>query len=208
MSSRRYSAADQLLMRLGKGLAHNNRSPADAMPAKDAHLSASERREAGNLMRVNHAGEVAAQGLYHGQALTAKNEETRKHLLTAAAEEQTHLQWCEQRLAELNDGPSRLRPLWYGGSLVMGAVAGLFGDRWSLGFVAETERQVSEHLDEHIDRLPPEDQASRKVLQAMREDEQRHGNEAEKLGGVALPAPVRGLMRQVAKLMKEGAYRF
>ena len=176
----------------------------DAEPA----LQESARREAANLMRVNHAGEVAAQGLYHGQALTARNADTRKHLLEAAGEEQNHLQWCEERLEALGDHPSRLRPLWYGASFAMGAVAGLFGDRWSLGFVAETERQVSEHLDEHLQLLPKEDAKSREVLQAMRHDEQRHGLEAEHRGGAPLPAPVRGLMREVAKLMKAGAYRF
>ena len=166
------------------------------------------RREAANLMRVNHAGEVAAQGLYHGQALTARSAQTRQHLLEAAGEEQQHLQWCEQRLQELGDRPSRLRPLWYAGSVAMGAVAGLFGDRWSLGFVAETERQVAEHLDEHLQRLPAQDARSREILQAMRRDEQRHGTEAENLGGAPLPVPVRGLMRQIARVMKAGAYRF
>lgn len=197
MSERRYSAADRLLMGLARSL-----SATRGEPAQD-----SSQRESANLMRVNHAGEVAAQGLYHGQALTARDADTRRHLLAAAEEEQTHLQWCEQRLSELGDHPSRLRPLWYGASFAMGAAAGLLGDRWSLGFVAETERQVSEHLGEHLQRLPPEDQKSREVLQAMRHDEQRHGREAEQRGGVALPAPVRGLMRQVARVMKAGAYR-
>lgn len=194
---RRYSLADRWLIGLERRLGR---------PA--AGGAAEARRESARLMRVNHAGEVAAQGLYHGQALTARSEDTRRHLLVAAEEEQRHLEWCEQRLQELGDAPSRLRPLWYGASYLMGAVAGLFGDRWSLGFVAETERQVSEHLDEHLQRLPPEDCQSRAVLTAMRADEQRHGDEATERGGAALPAPVRGLMRQVARVMKAGAYRF
>ena len=212
MSERHYSPADRVLMGVGDGLAALfGRRPVTA-PAAEARspapLDDSARRQAARLMRVNHAGEVAAQGLYHGQALTARSPDTREHLLAAAAEEQSHLEWCEQRLDELGDHPSRLRPLWYGASFAMGAAAGLFGDRWSLGFVAETERQVAEHLDEHLQRLPAEDQRSREVLQAMRHDEQRHGREAEDRGGTPLPAPVRGLMRQVARVMKEGAYRF
>ncbi|MGQ0622421.1 MAG: 2-polyprenyl-3-methyl-6-methoxy-1,4-benzoquinone monooxygenase [Panacagrimonas sp.] len=206
---RHYSPSDRMLMRVGDGLGalFGAKAPAKAAPPAEP-LAEPVRREAANLMRVNHAGEVAAQGLYHGQALTARNDDTRRHLLAAAAEEQSHLEWCEQRLSELGDGPSRLRPLWYGASFAMGAAAGLFGDRWSLGFVAETERQVSEHLDEHLQRLPAQDQKSREVLKAMRHDEQRHGREAEDRGGAPLPEPVRGLMRQVAKVMKEGAYRF
>ena len=211
---RRYSPADRLLMNLGQGLSellggarasHPPSAPAATPPTTDVDAA---RRESANLMRVNHAGEVAAQGLYHGQALTARNDETRRHLLAAAEEEQTHLDWCESRLQALGDRPSVLRPFWYGASYAMGAAAGLFGDRWSLGFVAETERQVSEHLDEHIERLPEQDQASREVLQRMRADEQRHGHEATQRGGAELPEPVRGLMRQVAKVMKAGAYRF
>ncbi len=209
MTQRHYSPADRVLMGLSDGLGALFGGKPQAGAAQSAPLKGEDaRREAGRLMRVNHAGEVAAQGLYHGQALTARNPDTRRHLLDAAGEEQRHLEWCETRLQELGDGPSRLRPLWYGASFAMGAAAGLFGDRWSLGFVAETERQVSEHLDEHIQRLPLEDTKSREVLQAMRADEQRHGREAEQRGGAPLPAPVRGLMRQVAKLMKEGAYRF
>lgn len=201
MNARHYSAADRLLMRLSTRLSAS--APAPAHTPEDA-----ARRDAARLMRVNHAGEVAAQGLYHGQALTARSADTRRHLLHAAEEEQRHLEWCEQRLRELGDQPSRLRPFWYGASYAMGAAAGLFGDRWSLGFVAETERQVSEHLDDHLQRLPETDQRSRAILHAMQQDEQRHGQEAEHRGGAPLPAPVRGLMRQVAKVMKAGAARF
>lgn len=211
---RHYSAADRLLIGLGRSLpgaakrVPTARDEPSAQEPTNPPLVGTQRRHAANLMRVNHAGEVAAQGLYHGQALTARSEDTRHHLLAAADEEQQHLEWCEQRLAELDDHPSHLRPLWYGASYAMGAVAGLFGDRWSLGFVAETERQVAEHLDEHIQRLPPEDARSREVLHAMQADEQRHGREAEDRGGAPLPAPVRGLMRRIAAVMKAGAYRF
>lgn len=212
---RRYTAADRLLMRLNRGLdglrpgskPPDNPAPGPAHAQPATALAEPARIEAANLMRVNHAGEVAAQGLYHGQALTARDENTRAHLLAAAQEEQTHLQWCEERLTELGDRPSLLRPLWYGASFAMGAVAGLFGDRWSLGFVAETEAQVSEHLDQHLQRLPPEDTRSRAILSAMRADETRHGHEAQTRGGAALPAPVRGLMRRIANVMKKTAYR-
>lgn len=203
---RHYSPADRLLVGLGQGLSELMGARPPQRP--EAATPEDARRESANLMRVNHAGEVAAQGLYHGQALTARNQDTRRHLLAAAEDEQSHLAWCESRLQELGDHPSRLRPFWYGASYAMGAAAGLFGDRWSLGFVAETERQVSEHLDEHLQRLPADDAASRAVLQRMRADEQRHGEEALQRGGAELPQPVRGLMRLVAKVMKAGAYRF
>ena len=193
-------------MGLGQGLSELLGARPPQAPTTAAPDAA--RRESAKLMRVNHAGEVAAQGLYHGQALTARSEETRRHLLAAADEEQAHLEWCEARLQQLGDRPSVLRPFWYGASYAMGAAAGLFGDRWSLGFVAETERQVSEHLDEHLERLPREDADSRAVLQRMRADEQRHGHEATRRGGAELPEPVRGLMRQVARVMKAGASRF
>ncbi len=214
--ARRYSTADHLLIGLSRALAARSPAPpqatasAAATESADARdtLAGAQRRQAADLMRVNHAGEVAAQGLYQGQALTARSDATRRHLLAAAEEEQQHLDWCAQRLRELGDQPSRLRPLWYAGSFAMGAAAGLLGDRWSLGFVAETERQVAEHLDEHLQRLPPEDKSSRRILQAMRADEQRHGHAASDLGGAPLPAPVRGLMRQLARVMKAGAARF
>lgn len=216
MSLRHYSAADRLLIGLNARLsgvadvlapraAEPRPSPADA--AGEAELAVDERRHAAGLMRINHAGEVAAQGLYHGQALAARDAGVRGHLLEAAAEERAHLQWCEQRLAELGDRPSLLQPLWYAGSVAIGAAAGLAGERWSLGFVEETEKQVSEHLDEHLRSLPRQDERSRAVLAAMRSDEQRHGREAAELGARPLPASVKGVMRRVAALMKAAAYR-
>ena len=212
-AERDYTPLDPLLATLGRGLAlfaarrdaSGRANPADQQ--RKVSLAPDEQRHVAGLMRINHAGEVAAQALYHGQALTARNPETRRHLLEAAREEQDHLRWCEERLAELGDGPSKLQPLWYAGSLAIGAVAGLSGDRYSLGFVRETERQVSEHIGEHLRALPEHDVRDRAILEAMRADEQRHGDEAAAAGAQELPPPVRGLMRQVAKLMKFGAYR-
>lgn len=212
--SRQYSATDRWLMRLQQQLAPVLQPPSRSTATYPADASADaeemgevDRAHAAGLMRVNHAGEVAAQALYHGQALVARNEGVREHLLAAARDEQAHLQWCEQRLNELGHQPSVLRPLWYAGSMAIGAAAGLAGDRWSLGFVAETERQVAEHLAGHLDQLPAADRRSRAVVAAMRQDEIRHGNDAEHKGGEALPPPVRGLMRQAAKVMKLLAYR-
>lgn len=169
-------------------------------------LSPYEKTRAAALMRVNHAGEISAQALYHGQALIARSESTRNLLLKAAREESDHLAWCEERLAELDSRPSLLNPLWYGGSLAIGALAALAGDRASLGFVVETERQVEGHLDEHLWRLPPNDLRSRAILQAMRSEEAAHGAAARTAGGTELPAPVRWLMRATARIMTSAAY--
>ena len=206
---RQLSATDHLLATLGRGL---SRLPARATPAaepsaEDRRFDDGTRTRIAGLMRVNHAGEIAAQALYRGQALVARDRAVRDHLLKAAEEERDHLQWCEQRLHELGDGPSRLAPLWYAGSYAIGATAGLAGDGWSLGFVEETERQVAEHLDEHLEQLPDEDQRSRDILARMRSDEERHGREAVEAGARPLPQPVRSLMRAVAAVMKFGAYR-
>jgi 3-demethoxyubiquinol 3-hydroxylase len=169
-------------------------------------LSEAERRESAALMRVNHAGELAAQALYHGQALVARSAATREMLLAAARSESDHLGWCETRLKELAARPSLLNPLWYAGSLAIGAAAALLGDRASLGFVAETERQVEGHLDEHLSRLPAGDARSRAILQAMRAEEIAHGAAAAAAGGVRPPAPVRALMRRTARVMTGSAY--
>lgn len=157
-------------------------------------------------MRVNHAGEVAAQALYHGQALTARSDTTRNMLLHAAEEEEDHLAWCEQRLRELDSQPSRLNPLWYAGSFAIGALAGAFGDRTSLGFVAETEKQVEGHIDEHLRRIPADDARSRAILEQMRTDEISHGSHARSAGAIKLPSPVRALMRHTARIMTRTAY--
>ncbi len=165
-----------------------------------------ERRHAAGLMRVNHSGEVAAQALYHGQAAFARKRATREMLMRAGREEADHLAWCEQRLRELGSRPSLLTPLWYAGSFAIGAAAAALGDRISLGFVAETERQVEGHLDSHLDRLPEDDARSRAIIEQMKVDETAHGKAAIEAGGIELPAPVRGAMRQTARVMTFTSY--
>jgi len=169
-------------------------------------LSEAERGTSAALMRVNHAGELAAQALYHGQALVARSQATREMLLAAARSESDHLAWCERRLTELASRPSLLNPLWYAGSFLIGAGAALLGDRASLGFVAETERQVEGHLDEHLDRLPASDTRSRAILEVMRAEEIAHGAAAAAAGGVRPPAAVCALMRRTARIMTGSAY--
>jgi len=180
--------------------------PPVAAEAGAAELSPDERRRAAALMRVNHAGEIAAQALYHGQAMAARSDSTRRMLLDAAREEADHLAWCESRLEELQSRPSLLNPLWYAGSFFIGALAALAGDRTSLGFVVETERQVEGHLDDHLGRLPPADLRSRAIVQQMRTDEATHGANARAAGGAELPGPVRALMRHTARIMTGTAY--
>jgi len=157
-------------------------------------------------MRVNHSGEIAAQALYHGQALIARSAATRDMLLKAAHEETDHLAWCETRLKELDSRPSLLNPVWYCGSFAIGALAAVLGDRTSLGFVVETEKQVEGHLHEHLARLPSGDTRSRAILNVMRTDEIEHGATAKAAGASELPAPVRVLMRQAARVMTTAAY--
>jgi ubiquinone biosynthesis monooxygenase Coq7 len=179
-------------------------SPADQRAESD--LDDDARQLAARLMRVNHSGEVAAQALYQGQAMTARARSLRRALRRAAHEEHDHLAWCAERVRELGGKPSTLNFLWYAGSYAIGALAGLAGDRNSLGFIAETERQVVEHLSGHLDRLPAADARSRAVLERMQEDEARHGEDAERAGGARLPAPIQGLMRATARLMTGTAY--
>ena len=187
-----------------------------APPAQRANPAASEaeivleedeRRHAAGLMRINHVGEICAQALYCGQAAVARDEATRAHLLEAAQEETDHLAWCNQRLQELDSRPSLLNPLWYAGSYAIGALAGLRGDGWNLGFVVETERQVEAHIDEHLQSLPPADGRSRAILQVMKADEARHAANAENAGARILPQPVPLLMATASRLMKTVAYR-
>ena len=200
----RRSLEDQLVIGASRALralfapAHASRPVpglADAPPAGAA------RRQSAALMRVNHAGEIAAQGLYHGQAVVARDPAIRALLEQAGREEADHLAWCETRLTELADRPSRLDPLWYAGSFAIGMVAGLASDRVTLGFVAETERQVERHLASHLELLPAEDARSRAILTQMQKDEQAHGELATKSGGAELPVPVRKLMRATARVM-------
>jgi 3-demethoxyubiquinol 3-hydroxylase len=191
----------------GAATAQSTGAAATDAPASSApELTESEKRASAALMRVNHAGEIAAQALYHGQALVARSATTRALLMKAAHEETDHLAWCETRLKELDSRPSLLNPLWYAGSFAIGAAAALLGDRASLGFVVETERQVEGHIDEHLMRLPQDDARSRAILQTMRTDEIAHGVSAKAAGGVELPSPVRFLMRNTARLMTSAAY--
>jgi ubiquinone biosynthesis monooxygenase Coq7 len=178
-------------------------SPAEA---PETELQQPGRQRSGNLMRVNHAGEVAAQGLYQGQALTARDRGVRAAMQQAAAEETDHLAWCAGRLAELGKKPSVLNPLWYGGSFAMGALAGAWSDRVSLGFVAETERQVEAHLHGHLNRLDPADLRSREILEQMSRDEAHHGAKATDLGAQELPILVKWAMRATAKVMTKTSY--
>jgi ubiquinone biosynthesis monooxygenase Coq7 len=172
----------------------------------ESNLSSIERDRSIRLMRVNHAGEVAAQALYHGQALTAKLDDVREAMEHAASEETDHLAWCAQRIEELGGQPSRLQPLWYAGSFAIGATAGLLGDKWSLGFVAETERQVVNHLTSHESQLPTKDKRSRAIIEKMKADEEEHGQAALDAGGVKFPEPVQQGMAAMSKIMTSVAW--
>ena len=181
------------------------RSPANGLP--EADLSAPEREHAAALMRVNHVGEVCAQALYQGQALTARDAGARRTLEQAAREEEDHLAWSAGRIRELGGRPSVLNPLWYAGSFAIGAFAGALGDKWNLAFLAETERQVEEHLTGHLEALPEADRRTRAVVEAMRADEARHRASAVELGAAELPEPARRAMHLASKLMTTLAYR-
>jgi ubiquinone biosynthesis monooxygenase Coq7 len=180
--------------------------PAPRPDPPGATLDDAQRRLSGALMRVNHVGEVCAQALYQAQSLTSRSPALRDQMRQAAREESDHLAWTRQRLDELGARPSLLNPLWYGGAFAIGLLAGRLGDRASLGFVAETERQVERHLAGHLDRLPAADTASRAIVEQMRQDEARHGADATAAGGVALPAPVRWAMRMAARVMTTTAH--
>jgi 3-demethoxyubiquinol 3-hydroxylase len=204
-SDRLIEEFDRGLRTLTKSSRHAQRSnPAE--PLEENNLSAKEALFSGRLMRVNHAGEIAAQGLYHGQALTAKDDATLNQMKISAKDEEDHLAWCEQRLNELQTPRSLIGPIWYLGSYAIGATAGLFGDRWSLGFVAETEDQVEKHLESHLQKLPAQDQKSRAIIEKMKQDEHQHGQSARDLGANPLPQPVQKIMQCVSKLMTTGAY--
>jgi len=198
------AAADRALHTLAASPTARRPSPAGEEDVSS--LADDERRHVAGLMRVNHAGEVAAQALYQGQALTARSPHVRETMRHAADEEGDHLAWCDQRLRELDSRPSLLNPFWYAGSFAIGALAGVMGDRVSLGFLAETERQVEGHLDDHLRRLPHNDERSRRVLEQMKRDEIRHGETAEAAGAAELPAPMRLLMKLTSRIMTRTAY--
>ncbi len=213
MQQRRLTPVDRLLAGLDNALrtvAAPARGSGRAYPAAETaegDLDARERRHAAGLMRVNHAGEVAAQALYQGHSAVARDSGLERQLQEAASEESDHLAWCERRLAELGAQPSRLSPLWYGGAFAVGAASGVLGDRWSLGFIAETEQQVCAHLDRHLAALPHGDERSRAVVRQMRDEEATHGANARNAGARELPSPVKWLMQASARVMTVTAYR-
>lgn len=181
-------------------------SPAQQIEDDPEALTSAEKRHAAALMRVNHVGEICAQALYQAQKLSARSDKLKQSFGRAAREEEDHLAWTAERLKELNSRPSWLNPLWYAGSLAIGLAAGRLSDRVSLGFMAETERQVGQHLNAHLDRLPPQDRASRAIVEQMRDDELQHARSASEAGGVDLPLPARALMRAAARVMTRTAY--
>jgi len=184
-----------------------SRRPMPGHDLPDMLLDDAERENVAALMRVNHCGEICAQALYQGQSITCKDDVIRRELEQASAEETEHLAWTERRINELGGRRSLLNPLWYAGSLFLGAVAGKLGDRWNLGFLAETERQVEAHLKDHLDRLPVGDEKSRAILEQMKTDECRHAETAIQLGAHELPAVVKGGMKLMSKVMTTVAYR-
>ncbi len=213
MSARRLNLTDQLLSQMDKALRTlapgkvSHQRPSPAQPLDEAEMSEAERKHAAGLMRVNHAGEVCAQALYQGQALTAKLPAVRQEMEHAADEEVDHLAWCQERIHSLGSHTSVLNPLWYGMSFGIGAAAGLVSDKVSLGFVAATEDQVCKHLQSHLQDLPAQDAKSRAVVEVMLEDEAKHAHAALEAGGYRFPSPVKGMMSLVSKAMTKTSYR-
>lgn len=211
-NSRHFSPLDQLIATVDNGLRTVfgepvvTERPNPASNIEEGELTSEQRKLSGRLMRINHAGEVSAQGLYQGQSIAARLPEVRSKMERAALEENDHLAWCESRAKELGTRVSLMNPLWYMGSLTIGAIAGLAGDKWSLGFVVETERQVVKHLDEHMAKITPKDEKSQAILQQMREDEAHHATVALHAGGSELPLPVKGVMKLTSKIMTKAAY--
>jgi ubiquinone biosynthesis monooxygenase Coq7 len=207
----RLPSLDELIVAFDKGLRTvfapaQSLQPTPGEKLPEGGLTPEEKAHAAALMRVNHSGEICAQALYQGQALTARNPRARAALEQAAREETEHLAWTERRIEALGGRKSLLNPAWYAGSFALGALAGLAGDRWNLGFLAETEHQVVAHLEGHLQRLPAEDRKSRAVVEQMREDESRHGTSAMQHGGTELPEPVKTAMRLSSKVMTETAF--
>jgi ubiquinone biosynthesis monooxygenase Coq7 len=210
-AGRHFSSLDRLLAATDQAVrtlsgAMSSSRPYPAVDVEETVIEPAGRSRVGALMRINHAGEVAAQALYQGQALVARSEPLREKLLAAGREEIDHLDWCSQRIGELGARRSLLNPLWYAGSFAIGVLAGLSGDRYSLGFVAETERQVVDHLQSHLRRLPQEDARTRAIIEQMRDDEEHHGNSAISAGGRVLPRLARAFMKATAAIMTRTAY--
>lgn len=208
-----FSTIDRFISELDKGLRATfgrqqgtGRHQPDRCPTDD-RMSAADKAHAASLMRVNHAGEIAAQALYNGQQIGARSEAVRQRLAQSAAEETDHLLWCRQRVEALGQSTSKLAPFWYWGSFSIGLLAGLAGDRWSLGFIKETEDQVGDHLRGHLQSLPEQDECSRQIVEQMIVDEQQHGDLAKQLGGKPLPAPVKQAMKLASKVMTTVSYR-
>lgn len=212
MQTRHYNPLDRLVMNVDQtvrtlfGKPQTTERPNPAGVAREAELSDKERDHVARLMRINHTGEVCAQALYQGQALTAGDPATRESMERSAVEESDHLDWCESRVRELGGRLSILNPLWYAGSFLLGAAAGIAGDKWSLGFIAETEKQVEGHLDEHLNEIPEHDARTRAILEQMKVDEGQHGETARAHGGVDLPAPLKLAMRVTSKVMTKSVY--
>lgn len=211
--TRNFSPLDNLMMQFDTGLrtlfgkpSITERTNPEEL-VEEGDLSSAEKELAGRLMRINHSGEVAAQGLYQGQALTAKLPEVKLKMQRAAQEENDHLDWCEQRIHELGTHTSYLNPLWYAGSVAIGATAGLAGDKWSLGFVAETEHQVVRHLESHLNQVAEDDHKSRAILEQMKEDEGHHATVALDAGAADLPSPIKKFMSLTSKIMTKAVYR-
>ena len=212
MNTRDYNPVDRVLINLDQavrtlfGRPRTTERPNPAAGTRDADLTESERKQVARLMRINHTGEVCAQALYQGQALTARQPDVQRTMERSALEENDHLDWCESRIEELGDRKSLLNPLWYAGSFTLGAIAGLAGDKWSLGFVVETERQVESHLDEHLSRIPQADRKTRAILEEMKADEIHHAEVARNAGGASLPGPVKLAMSLTSKVMTRSVY--
>jgi len=214
MKSRQYSGLDRGIMFLDSVLGNLSQSgtvrekrPYPAAAHSESNLNENEKKHISALMRVNHAGEIAAQALYKAQALTARDDNLKKTMQQSADEEEDHLDWCESRIKELDDHTSYLEPIWYVGSFGIGVVAGCFGDKWNLGFLAETEYQVVKHLDSHLQQLPKNDNRSRAILEQMRKDELHHAVTAENAGAEILPKGVKRLMSLTSKIMTKTAYK-
>jgi ubiquinone biosynthesis monooxygenase Coq7 len=207
---RKLTGLDRLIGQLDQALKsvagpHTSTRAYPAADVPETELDAAQRREIAGLMRVNHSGEVAAQALYHGQALASKAGSTREAMVRASDEERDHLAWCATRIDELGGRTSALSPVWYAGSFAIGMLAGMAGDRASLGFLAETEKQVVEHLDSHLRKLPQGDARTRAVIEQMKKDEAEHGNMALNAGGILLPSAIRVLMKSCARVMTRTA---
>lgn len=211
-SKRHFSIFDRFCLGVDqalRALTHHPKTSGEAYPAEnieDKELSSEQRQHSAALMRINHAGEICAQALYHGQGMVSKSDAVQEKMQQAAIEEGDHLEWCKQRIDELESHTSYLNPFWYAGSFCIGLFAGLLGDKWSLGFVVETERQVIKHLEHHIKTLPAEDQRSFSILARMEEDEAKHRDEAIEAGAHELPIAVKKVMTLTSKIMVKTAY--